>query len=223
MRRIDASRTMEEKVLGEIRQAILFGQLQPGARLRLRELSEELGVSSLPVRAALMRLRSEGLVRHTPRIGSVVAPLEYEELEEIQALRLGVEGLVARLGAERITTAEIERMRKKLPEVQELAEKQNLERYLRAEASFREVCFRASGRDRLVAHVIDLRLRAERYLRVAFSSPQGLSRSAGFQLELIAACEAHDGDAAEDVARRGLLWIKEAMAAHFDAGGGKLA
>jgi DNA-binding GntR family transcriptional regulator len=217
MKRIDGGRTIEEEVFEEVRNAILLGAFEPGARLRLGELADALGVSSLPVRAALTRLRAEGLVSYVPRSGSIVAPLEYEELEEIQALRLGIEGLAARLGAERVSATDVEVMRTRIHAVQQLAQQHDLGRYLRAEAAFRELCFRATGRDRLIKSVLDLRLRAERYLRVAFDSPRGLNQSAGFQRELLDACVRHDGDAAEDVTRRALQWTKEAMAEFFGA------
>jgi DNA-binding GntR family transcriptional regulator len=215
VRRIDSSVTVEEQAFQEIRRAILTGHLAPGERLRLRELSSELNVSSLPVRAALGRLRAEGLVVHAARSGSVVAPIEYEELEEIQAFRLGIECLAARLGAERIDARDLDRMARQLDVVSEVAREHDLERYLRAESAFREICFRASGRDRLVAHVVDYRLRAERYLRVAFSSPRGLAHSVGFQRTLLKACAEHDGDAAERVTEEALNWTKEAMRRYF--------
>ena len=62
------------------------------------------------MRHALRRLESEGLVVSLPRRGSRVAPLSVEELEEIQALRLGVETYLARLGAEAITDAALAEM-----------------------------------------------------------------------------------------------------------------
>ena len=105
LRRLDDVATVEELAFREIRDAILSGRLEPGSRLRLRELAATLGVSSLPVRAALLRLRTEGLVAYVPHSGSIVAPLEFEELEEIQAFRSGIEGLASRLGAERLTEA----------------------------------------------------------------------------------------------------------------------
>jgi GntR family transcriptional regulator, rspAB operon transcriptional repressor len=215
LRRVD-TQTVEDQVFFEIRRAILSGQLEPETRLLLRDLSDRLGVSSLPVRAALSRLRAEGLVVHVPRSGSVVAPIEYEELEEIQALRLGIEGLAARLGAERITAPAVKQMAHQLEIVERLAGEHDLDRYLRAEWAYRELCFRASGRDRLVEYVRDLRLRAERYLRVAFSSPRGLPQSVGFQRELLSACESRDGARAEALTRNALEWTKEAMAEYFE-------
>ena len=216
MRRIDTRATVEEQVFDEIRKAILAGRLEPGAKLRLRELAAELNVSSLPVRAALARLRADGLVLHTARSGSIVAPIEYEELEEIQAIRLGIESLAARLGAQQITDRGLEQMRKQLKVVDRLAREHDLDRFLRAESTFREICYSASGRERLVNFVLDYRLRAERYLRVAFSSPQGLTSSTVYQHRLLEACERRNGAAAEKATRDALEWTKTTMREYFE-------
>lgn len=211
MRRIDSSVTVEEQVFCEIRDAILTGELAPGSRLVLRDLADKLDVSSLPVRAALSRLRAEGLVRHAPRSGSVVAPLERDELEEIQAFRFGIESLAARLGAERIGPKDVERMRRRLGTLERLAGERDLKRFLDAEGEFREVCYRASGRERLVGYVRDHRLKAERYLLVAFSTPRAFGESLVFQRELLAACERHDGAGAEQTTRDAVEWSRDTL------------
>jgi DNA-binding GntR family transcriptional regulator len=217
MRPIDTTTTVEELVFREIRQAILAGALAAGERLRLRELAAELNVSVLPVRNALARLRAEGLVRHAARSGSIVAPIEFEDFEELQARRLGVESLAARLGAERMNAESLARMEKELQLVSRLAAEQDLQRFLAAEAGFRQCCFERSDRDRLVAEVRDYRLRAERYLRIAFSSPRGLERSVEFQRRLLNACTSRDGRAAERDTRRAIEWTKEIVRASLAA------
>jgi len=215
LRRLDEVTTVEELAFREIRDAILSGRLEPGSRLRLRELAATLGVSSLPVRAALLRLRAEGLVVHVPHSGSIVAPLEFEELEEIQAFRSGIEGLASRLGAERLSGAELARMEEQLAELRRVARKADLDRYLDAEWTFREICFGASDRERLIGYVADLRSRAERYLRVAFASPSGLAESLRYQEAFFDACRRRDGVAAEAVTRSALEWLKEAIRPAF--------
>src|SRR2546427_13283184 len=99
--------TLEEQVFAELRTAILAGKLAPGRRLSVRALAESCGVSALPVRAALSRLRAEGLVMHVAHSGSRVAPLEFERFQEIQAERMGLEGLAAALSVPRLTEEDI--------------------------------------------------------------------------------------------------------------------
>ena len=108
-------KSTEDQVYETLRREIVR-TLEPGTPLRLSAIAERLGVSTMPVRAALLRLESEGLVRQVARKGAVVAPLELEDIEEIQAIRWGIEGLAARLGAERVAEEALATMRKHLDE-----------------------------------------------------------------------------------------------------------
>ena len=88
--------SVEDGVYRALRQEIGRLDLLPGQRLPLEEIAGRFQVSLTPVRHALRRLESEGLVVSLPRRGSRVAPLSVEELEEIQALRLGLETFLGR-------------------------------------------------------------------------------------------------------------------------------
>ncbi len=83
------------------------GDLPPGTRLREAELAERIGISRTPVREALKRLESQGLVAHEPHHGTVVATLDYGEVAELYQIREVLEGTAARLGAQSATEAEI--------------------------------------------------------------------------------------------------------------------
>lgn len=198
--------TVEDRVFDQARSAILSGTLAPGSRLLLRQLAEQLDVSPSPVRAALQRLYAEGLVRYVPHRGSIVSPLEYEELEEIQAFRAGIEGLASSLGARSLTETALARMARRLRVIDQVSREGDLTRYLEAEWRFREICFRAANRERLLRSVIGFRQRAERYLFVAFSSLSGIEQSVRFQHELYSACRDRDGRAAREITREALEW-----------------
>ncbi|MFJ3698562.1 GntR family transcriptional regulator [Streptomyces sp. NPDC090052] len=83
-----------------IRARIISGQYPPGARLRERELSDDLGVSRIPVREALTRLTAEGLVEISPRRGASVRNLSLRDVAELFDLRLSLEVFAARRAAE---------------------------------------------------------------------------------------------------------------------------
>ena len=87
--------------------AIDRGELRPGERLTESELAARFGVSRTPVREALGRLESQGVVARDPRRGLVIARLDYDQLGELYDLREVVEGLAARLAARRAAPAEI--------------------------------------------------------------------------------------------------------------------
>ena len=79
--------------------AIDRGRYPPGARLVETELAERFGVSRTPIREALGRLETQGVVQHDGRRGLVVASLDHNQLGELYEVRAVVEGLAAHLAA----------------------------------------------------------------------------------------------------------------------------
>jgi GntR family transcriptional regulator, carbon starvation induced regulator len=78
-------------VTAQLREAIVAGELPPGARLRPRDLELRYGVSATPLREAIQTLAAERLLTVTPQRGAVVALLDPEELGQIYELRLLLE------------------------------------------------------------------------------------------------------------------------------------
>ena len=79
--------------------AIDRGRYPPGARLVETELADRFGVSRTPIREALGRLETQGVVQHDGRRGLIVASLDHNQLGELYEVRMVVEGLAARLAA----------------------------------------------------------------------------------------------------------------------------
>jgi GntR family transcriptional regulator, vanillate catabolism transcriptional regulator len=97
----EVSSTRFESVVEALRAAILAGQFQPGERLHEIKLTAMLGASRTPIRAALQKLASEGLLDHTPNRGYVLRQFSISEIINAYEVRAVLEGLAARLGAER--------------------------------------------------------------------------------------------------------------------------
>jgi DNA-binding GntR family transcriptional regulator len=95
--RASLSRVVSEQIRGRI----LDGSLKPGERLVEDRLSAELGVSRVPVREALRGLSAEGLVTLLPRRGATVVEVTPETVAELVEVRALLEGLNARLAAQR--------------------------------------------------------------------------------------------------------------------------
>ena len=98
-------------VTDALRDLITGRQLSPGTPLRQRELAEQFDVSYTPVREALRRLESEGLVVTDVHRGAVVARTESEELEENYRILAALEALAGSLAVSKMTdddVAEIE-------------------------------------------------------------------------------------------------------------------
>lgn len=94
-------------VLHEIRRSILSGELPPGRPFTVPALTEQLGVSHVPVREALRQLEAQGLIVLSPSRSAIVTPLDADDLRAIYRLRLRVEPELAALSAAGRTDAEI--------------------------------------------------------------------------------------------------------------------
>ncbi|MGH3386215.1 MAG: GntR family transcriptional regulator [Nocardioidaceae bacterium] len=102
-------RTAQQLAYEVVRRAILRGAVVPGTRLTQGQLAAQLELSTTPVREALRRLASEGLVRIDAHRGAIVRGLDKSELSEIYEVRLLLEPLAIRKAAERVTDAELVR------------------------------------------------------------------------------------------------------------------
>jgi len=192
-------------VHAELRQRILSGRIPPGAWVRQADLAQSLSVSRMPVREALTLLGEEGLVELLPHRGARVPSLSIDELEEIYAARMGLEGLAARYASMRISAEQLESLRLTLPRLAALCTAGDLQNYLSEDRAFVLTCYEAAGRPRLMREVASLRERAERYLRLVFVGADHL-RWLDYSYQLFQACAAHDPDAAERVAKEALGW-----------------
>lgn len=104
-----------EQVGDAIRELIIDQVLAPGQRLNITALARQLRVSDTPVREALGRLQSERLLTFEAYVGYTVMPLPTpERLNELLDLRNLLEGYAARVGAPRVSSAQLDRMRQAL-------------------------------------------------------------------------------------------------------------
>lgn len=97
-------------VLHEIRRSILSGELPPGEPFTVPTLTEQLGVSHVPVREALRQLEAQGLITLSPSRSATVTPLDPDDLRSIYRLRITVESELAALSAPGRTDAEIDEL-----------------------------------------------------------------------------------------------------------------
>jgi DNA-binding GntR family transcriptional regulator len=82
---------------------ILLGELKPGERVRQEELSEVLGVSTMPIREALLRLASEGLIETERRRSFRVVALTEADIRDVYWLQATLSGELTRRAAHRAT------------------------------------------------------------------------------------------------------------------------
>jgi GntR family transcriptional regulator, rspAB operon transcriptional repressor len=212
---------IDDVVYRHLRERIVKG-LRPGTPLRLREISDQLGVSTMPVRAALLRLESDGLAQKLPRRGTVVAPLSLADLEEIQAVRFGIEAFAGRLGVANLGSSHIASMRKLVDKLRKATPAQAGDRgtdaYLNTVRNLHHICYKASGRETLMKLVRSYEDSAERYIRLALlADTEAFESDTRLQEEFVDACESRDPDNVESTVRRNLQWTLDVCRPSLEA------
>src|ERR1700745_1303223 len=101
MSNVHAQPTLVEQVVNAIVSEIVDGELPSNSRLIQDELARAYGVSRQPVQQALLLLRDRGLVREAPGRGLIVSPIDVDFVRNLYEIRALLDGLAARLAAER--------------------------------------------------------------------------------------------------------------------------
>ncbi|MBD3897223.1 GntR family transcriptional regulator [Halomonas sp. ML-15] len=107
-------RTLAERVFNQLQEAIVRGDLAPGAKITEPGLSKTYGISRGPLREAMRRLEVHRLIERVPHVGARVVKLSMKELLELFDVREALESMAARLAAEHMTAEEIAGLREVL-------------------------------------------------------------------------------------------------------------
>jgi DNA-binding GntR family transcriptional regulator len=185
--------TLWQRVHEHLREEILANRLPPGTELNEVALSQSLGVSRGPVREAVGRLASEGLVTVRPRRGAVVTALTAEEFRAAYQVREALETLAIRLAVPRLTPDELGRLQALVDEMVERADSGDVDAFFRANAAFHWVFVEASGNPMLEEMMRSLLDRMGRYRMRSVALRGSLRRSTGEHKAILRAVR--DGDA----------------------------
>lgn len=152
--------SLRDAVVQELRERILSRALLPGQRLVERDLSDQLEVSRIPLREAILQLEADGLVFVRPRRGAFVASFPEQELEDFFAIREVLEPLAARLATARSSSAHLEEMRGYLDAETVALERGDVEALDRASTGFHTTIAEAADSSLLVSVMRPLGIRA---------------------------------------------------------------
>ena len=145
-----------ELVSDELRSAIMYGSLEPGAQLGEAELASRLGISRGPLREAMQRLVQEGLLVSEPHRGLFVITLDEGDVEDVYLARLAIEREACQLIMERNRGEAVARLTEALDALVEAAGERDRVAMSDADQAFHEVLVAASGSHRLerMAHTL---------------------------------------------------------------------
>ncbi len=204
---------MRERVVNSLRDAILDGVFAQGERLIETDLAKEMGVSRGPIRDALRALSNEGIVELHPYKGASVAKLSPGDILEILDLRMMLEGYAARRTATMSTDQEIAQLRCIFDEMQNLAQRNELNALVKKDIAFHEKICRLSRNSRLIQVWHLFAPQVEMFLNLSDKVYMGAQVIAHMHQEEMQAIQARNPEWAEKAARESLRKTAETILA----------
>ncbi len=144
-----------------IRRKILSGELGPGEVLRQEALADELGVSRLPIREAITRLESEGMLNVVPHKGASVRPLSVDEIHEAFDIRQRLEPWIFVEAIPHLTSLDLSRAEEIVSSMDKAAEGE----WGHLNWVFHETLYMPAKRDMTLGILKRLHEKADRYFR----------------------------------------------------------
>lgn len=139
--------TLADEVAAQVRQAIISGQIPEGSAVSEPQLAEQLHVSRVPVREALVELEHDGVVLFDHRGRCQVRQFTKSDVEEVLSLRLTLEVMSARLAAKNLTPADAAALKANM---QALENEPDVANMSRLDVAFHDLIMRAARHERLL-------------------------------------------------------------------------
>ncbi len=196
---------LSEQLKTKIEEFIATGVYSPGMKLDETELADSFGVSRTPVREALIKLSSAGLVELRPRRGAVVTSIDPTRLFEMFEVMAELEAICAKLAARRITDAELQR----LINTHKACEKKDIitnpDEYYKKNEEFHLALYNACHNSFLIEQAIALHKRLSPYRRLQLRVRDRIQSSLSEHKAILDAIASGDAEKAAEMARGHIL------------------
>ncbi|MFC4274572.1 GntR family transcriptional regulator [Achromobacter aloeverae] len=199
----------EEEAYQYVQQEIRQGRLLPGQRVVTEAIAARIGTSRMPVRSALLRLASEGLLDMRANRGAVVRSLNARELLEVFEIRAVLEGLAVRNAVRNMESSHLRRLAGMIDHIDK-GSGDYLD-WTTAHREFHEYLCGFCQQPRLLAQLADLHSLMEPYMRMWATQPGRVPRMREAHEELVAALETGDPGACEAAMRRHVMNTVDAL------------
>lgn len=193
--------TVQDRVYGELRRALIGGLFVPGQVLTIRQLADALMTSTMPVREALGQLISERALEALPNRQVRVPPVTLDRLADLLRARILIEGEAIALTATRISPEGVRRAKEIMTEWEALrlgGNPETVDREVALNQEFHFLIYRACGSEVLIPMIESLWLQSGPCTRAAIFafSEAGEKDAARYHHAIVAALEQGDPDAA---------------------------
>ena len=201
---------VREKVYDHLKAAVLSSRLNPGERLTEEHLAEELGVSRTPIREALHKLESEGLIKPLETRGFVVSRDTRDEVEELFEIRSILEGYALRVICEKISEDVFEELQGFVEKAEEALKKRHIDDVFKWNTKFHDALHGLiSEKRRLHRQMVNMRKYVLRYRRDTLQYPDGGRTAIDGHRKILLALRLKDPDLCERIMREHIQKAKK--------------
>jgi len=211
-RNLVRSGTTVDHMVRAIADRIVTGAARPGERLDELSLAERFDVSRTPVREALRQLSAMGLVERRPNRGAIVAVVTPQHLSSMFEGMAELEGICARLSAERMTAAERRLLEGRHRDSARLVRLGAEEDYEAWNTEFHSMLYRGAHSSHIEELTLTTRSRLAPFRRAQFRLPGRLAKSWNEHEAIVTAVMRGDGATAGSAARAHVSLVSEASA-----------
>ncbi|MBR5140331.1 MAG: GntR family transcriptional regulator [Clostridia bacterium] len=209
--------SLEERVFATLEEDILTGKFSRGDSLGENMLSEMLGVSRTPVRAALKRLAEEGLIEAVANKGAVVIGITKDDIVDIYHIRMRLEGLASLIAASKISAEALGELLESVELSEFYIKKNNTEKLKELDSEFHETIYKATGNAPLCKTLSELHRKIKSYRKLSLNVPGRLEMSVKEHREIYEAIASGNGELADTLTSLHVKRALDNMLAVFDS------
>jgi len=202
--------SVRERAYEHLKASILDGLFNPAERLTEEYLAEELGVSRTPIREALHKLESEGLIKPLETRGFIVSPDSKEEVEELFEIRSILEGYALKIIAEKISEGDLERLNGFIEKAEDALKRKQINEIFRWNTKFHDTLHgMVAEKKRLHRLMVDMRKYVLRFRKNTLQYPDAGKRTVDGHRKILLALRLKDSDLCERMMREHIRQAKE--------------
>jgi DNA-binding GntR family transcriptional regulator len=201
---------VRERAYEYLKSAILSDRIHPGERLAEEHLAKEMGVSRTPVREALHKLESEGLIKALETRGFIVSKDSREEVEELFDMRAILEGYGLRVISEKVSENLLEQLDGFIEKAEDALRRKQIREIFKWNTQFHDTLHRMlAEKKRLHRLLVNVRKYVLRYRENTLQYPDGGRRALDGHRKIVMALRLKDPDLCERVMREHIQEAKE--------------
>ena len=207
-----------ESIAQDLKESIVKGELKPGQRLKIDEVTDRYGVSNTPVREAFRYLATQGFVENIPRRKVIVKEYTLKEIEDIYAIHTVIEGLAAKLAAQYYKEKELKKLEEVYRRMEKCFREGNLAKYIQADKEFHGSFIRRSENLLLVPLAENFSSLIERFRFMTLRLSKRAGESLSEHKRILTAFRNREPEAAEKEVKNHLVLSLECVKHVMPAG-----